>query len=136
MPATRDVHLFNPEGSPPTAGYSHVASVKAGRIVYFAGQTPQDAAGNQAEGFRAQVEQVFRNLDIAVQAAGGAFHDIIKLNFYCVPGVDPKEMAAVPQVRDSYVDTANPPASTFVYVARLVRPHWLIEIEAVAVVPE
>jgi enamine deaminase RidA (YjgF/YER057c/UK114 family) len=38
------------------------------------------------------------------------------------------------EVRDKYVNTANPPVSTFVVVKRLARPEWLIEVEAVAVV--
>ena len=43
-------------------------------------------------------------------------------------------MTAVREVRDKYVNTANPPTSTFVFVQRLVRPQWLIEVDAVAVV--
>jgi enamine deaminase RidA (YjgF/YER057c/UK114 family) len=41
----------------------------------------------------------------------------------------------VREIRDTYVNTSAPPASTFVVVRRLVRPEWLIEVEAVAVVP-
>jgi enamine deaminase RidA (YjgF/YER057c/UK114 family) len=39
-------------------------------------------------------------------------------------------------IRDKYVNTQNPPASTFVVVHRLVRPEWLIEVEATAVVKQ
>ena len=38
------------------------------------------------------------------------------------------------EIRDEYVNIANPPVSTFVVVKRLVRPEWLIEVDAVAVV--
>lgn len=38
-------------------------------------------------------------------------------------------------MRDRYVNTQSPPVSTFVFVSRLVHPDWLIEIEAVAVLP-
>jgi enamine deaminase RidA (YjgF/YER057c/UK114 family) len=95
-----------------------------------------DAAGNFVgkDDFRAQVEQVFKNLKAAVEAAGGNFHDIIKLNFYCVDSVDPSQIPQVREVRDKYVNTQNPPTSTFVVVRRLVRPEWLIEVEAVALV--
>jgi len=59
---------------------------------------------------------------------------VIKLNYYCVASVDPAQMTVVREVRDKYVNTANPPTSTFVFVQRLVRPEWLIEVDAVAVV--
>ena len=50
--------------------------------------------------------------------------------------VDPSALAVVREVRDKFVNTVSPPVSTFVVVRRLVRPEWLIEAEAVAVVPE
>jgi hypothetical protein len=78
--------------------------------------------------FRAQVEQVFKNLKAAVEAARGNFHDIIKLNFYCVDSVDPSQISLVREIRDKYVNTQNPPTSTFVVVRRLVRPEWLIDL--------
>ena len=74
------------------------------------------------------------NLQPAVEAAGGNFHNVIKLNYYCVDSVDPSLQPTVREIRDKYVDTSHPPASTFVVVRRLVRPEWLIEIEAIAVV--
>jgi enamine deaminase RidA (YjgF/YER057c/UK114 family) len=120
----------------PSAGYSQVAVVTGGKLVYIAGQVALDPSGNFVgkDDFHAQVEQVFKNLKSAVEAAGGNFHDVIKLNFYCVDSVDPSLMPQVREIRDKYVNTQNPPTSTFVVVRRLVRPEWLIEVEAVAVV--
>jgi enamine deaminase RidA (YjgF/YER057c/UK114 family) len=69
-----------------------------------------------------------------VEAAGGDFHSVIKLNYYCAESVDPALIPAVREIRDKYVNTANPPTSTFVVVKRLVRPEWMIEVDAVAVV--
>jgi enamine deaminase RidA (YjgF/YER057c/UK114 family) len=69
-----------------------------------------------------------------VQAAGGSFHDVIKLNYFCADNVDPAAIAQVREIRDKYANTQAPPTSTFVVVRRLVRPEWLIEVEAVAVV--
>lgn len=80
------------------------------------------------------MHQVFENLKAAVEAAGGDFHSVIKLNYYCAESVDPSQIPIVREIRDEYVNTRSPPASTFVVVKRLVRPEWLIEIEAVAVV--
>ena len=137
MHEEKPFHIFNPETmAKPTAGYSQVAEVGEGKIVYIAGQIALDKSGNLVgkDDFRAQVQQVFENLKAAVEASGGDFNSVIKLNYYCAASVDPSQMAVVREVRDKYVNTANPPTSTFVFVQRLVRPEWLIEVDAVAVV--
>jgi enamine deaminase RidA (YjgF/YER057c/UK114 family) len=129
--------IFNPETlAKPTAGYSHVAEVTDGKLIYIAGQVAIDRAGNLVgkDDFRAQVQQVFENLKAAVEASGGDFHNVIKLNYYCSEAVDPAQVPVVREIRDKYVNTANPPVSTFVVVKRLVRPEWLIEVDALAVV--
>lgn len=107
-----------------------------GTIVYVSGQVPIDASGKLiGEGdFEAQVEQVFRNLKLAVEAAGGTMADIVKLNYYVAPELDQASVPKLRPIRDRYLDVENPPASTFLVVARLSRPGWLIEIEAVAAI--
>ena len=131
--------IFSPETmAKPAAGYSHVAEVHGGKLVYIAGQVAMDRSGNLVgkDDFRAQVQQVFENLKAAVRATGGNFGDVIKLNYFCAESVDPSQIAVVREIRDKYVNTANPPTSTFVVVKRLVRPEWQIEVEAVAVVKQ
>jgi enamine deaminase RidA (YjgF/YER057c/UK114 family) len=122
----------------PPAGYSHIAKVNRGTIVYLAGQVASDASGKLVgEGnFEAQAEQVFRNLKIAVEAAGGTMADIVKLNIYLVAQVDQAEVPKLRAIRNRYVNTEQPPASTLVVVSRLAQPGWLIEIEAVAALDE
>lgn len=130
------VRIFNPPQMHAPVGYSHVAEVTSGKLIYLAGQVALDPAGKlvgQGD-FGAQARQVFANLKAALAAAGADFSKVVKLNCYCVDTVDPAEMATFRTVRDTFVNTANPPASTFVVVRRLVRPEWLIEVEAVAVV--
>ena len=130
--------FISPKGliAPGPAGYSHVAKVVGGTIVYISGQVPIDATGKLiGEGdFEAQVEQVFANLKIAVEAAGGAMADIVKLNYYIVPEVDQATVPKLRPIRDRYINVANPPASTFLVVNRLSRPGWLLEIEAIAAI--
>ena len=113
-----------------------MAEVHDGKVVYIAGQVALDRAGNLVgkDDFHAQVQQVFENLKAAVEAAGGDFNNVIKLNYYCAESVDPAQVPVVREIRDKYVNIASPPTSTFVVVKRLVRPEWLIEVEAVAVV--
>jgi len=130
--------FLNPKDliAPGPAGYSHVAKVNRGTIVYISGQVPSDASGKLiGEGdFEAQVEQIFSNIKVAVEAAGGSMADIIKLNYFLVAEVDQAIVPKMRPIRDRYINVANPPASTFVIVSRLMRPSWMIEIEAVAAI--
>jgi reactive intermediate/imine deaminase len=114
------------------AGYSHGVKVRRGTLLYIAGQVALDESGTLVgKGvFRTQAKQVFENLRAVVEAAGGCFRDIVKLNVYVV---DLARLQDYREVRDLYVDAANPPASTLVQVAALFRPDFLIEVEAVAV---
>jgi enamine deaminase RidA (YjgF/YER057c/UK114 family) len=135
---TTNPEYLTPNTLMPPVGYSHIAKTNGLPLAYIAGQVLScDASGKLVgEGnFRAQVEQTFANVKIAVEAAGGSMGSLIKLNYYCVESVEPREQVAVRDVRDKYVNVEKPPASTFVVVSRLARPGWLIEIEAVVAIP-
>ena len=127
-----DRRFLSPDTLARPFGYSHVVDAPAGRIVFVSGQVPLDAAGNLVgEGdFAAQVRQVFENLTAALTAAGAAWSDVVKLNYFVR---DIGEVAALRAIRDEYVNTEQPPASTLVEVSRLFRDDVLVEIEAVAV---
>jgi len=134
MTASRE--FLNPKTLMQPSGYSHIAKASGGTTIYLAGQVSSDASGKLiGEGnLEAQAEQVFKNLKNGVEAAGGTLADVVKMNVYILAEVDPGEIPKFRAVRDRYVNTAHPPASTLVVVSRLARPGWLIEIEAVAVV--
>jgi len=127
----------NPDCSGRRRLFAH-AKVNSGTIVYLSGQVPSDASGKLiGEGdFEAQVEQVFANLKLAVEAAGGTMADIVKLNYYVVAELDQASVPKLRPIRDRYINVEKPPASTFVVVSRLTRPGWLIEIEAVAAIDD
>jgi reactive intermediate/imine deaminase len=132
--ATEDnFQLLIPQTMPKSVGYSQLAAVTGGKMVFIAGQVALDKSGNVVgqDDFRSQVQQVFENLKAAVEAAGGDFHDVIKLNSYFL---DLSHLPEFREVRDKYINLKNPPASTAVQVPRLFRPEFLVEIEAVAVV--
>ena len=114
-------------------GYSHVAEVTRGKIVFIAGQVALDSNGNLVgkDDYAAQTRQTFENLKSAVEAAGGTLKDIIKLNYYCL---DLSHLPEVRTVRDTFLDKDKLPTSTAVEVRGLFRPDILIEIDAVAVV--
>jgi enamine deaminase RidA (YjgF/YER057c/UK114 family) len=127
-------NFINPEGMHRPTGYTHVVEVTAGRPVYISGQVALDGAGELVGpgDVAAQARQVFENLQAALGSVGAGFEQVVKLTFYLV---DATQMPAVREVRDRYVDTARPPASTAVEVRRLVRDDLLVEVEAVAVLP-
>ncbi|WJR80128.1 RidA family protein [Bradyrhizobium sp. NP1] len=119
-------------------GYSHIAKVNRGTLIYLAGQVSTDPSGKLVgEGnFEAQVDRVFANVKAALETAGATMADIVKLNTYVVASVPPDDIPKMRAIRDRYVNVEKPPASTLVVVSRLARPEWLIEIEAVAAVDE
>jgi enamine deaminase RidA (YjgF/YER057c/UK114 family) len=133
MPNESEFQLLIPETMPKSVGYSQVAWITGGTLVFVAGQVALDKAGVLVgkDDFRAQTQQVFQNLKAAIEAAGGNFHDVIKLNSYLV---DFSSLPAFREVRDTYINLQNPPAGTAVQVPRLFRPEFLVEVEAVAVV--
>jgi enamine deaminase RidA (YjgF/YER057c/UK114 family) len=116
-------------------GYSHIVEVRGGRTLYIAGQLALDATGKLVGpgDFRAQVKQVFENLKARLAEAGAAFKDVVKLNYYLT---DASDLASLRDVRNSYINTEHPPASTLIVVKRLVAEEYLIEIEAIAVVDD
>jgi reactive intermediate/imine deaminase len=128
------VRFVKSENLPPSPGYSQAVEVRGGRIVYVAGQVAMDRSGKVVgEGdIRAQAEQTFENIKAALEASGAKFENVVKLNYYFS---DITQLPVVREVRDKFINTANPPASTAVEVKRLFREPFLIEVEAVAVVP-
>ena len=129
------VHFVKSENLPPSPGYSQAVEIRRGRIIYVAGQVALDRSGKVVgEGdMRAQAQQTFENLKAALEASGAKFENVVKLNYYFA---DITQLSVVREVRDKFINTANPPASTAVEVKRLFREPFLIEVEAVAVVPE
>jgi enamine deaminase RidA (YjgF/YER057c/UK114 family) len=132
------IHRFlNPPAIPAPRGYSHVVETKGpSRTIYLAGQLGMTVDGKFAGApgdFRAQAVQCFENIKAALAAVGATFEHVVKLNNYLV------DMAHLPiylEVRDRYVDTKNPPASTTIQISKLAREGALYEVEAVAVIPE
>jgi enamine deaminase RidA (YjgF/YER057c/UK114 family) len=127
-------HHRAPSGLAAGSGYSHAVAA-TGRLVAVSGQVALDADGAMVGvgDPRAQAVQVFENLGRALAAAGASFADVIKFGFYCT---DVAILPAVREVRDKYIDTARPPASTAVQVAALIRPEFLLEVDALAVIAD
>lgn len=121
-------------GAPP--GYSQIVDVRAGRIIFIAGQTALDQNGDLVgkNDFAAQAEQVFRNLSVALQSVGCTAGNLVKLTVF-LRNMD--DLSAYREARNRFFATATPvaaPAVTLVEVSRLYGPDFMIEIEAIAAV--
>jgi enamine deaminase RidA (YjgF/YER057c/UK114 family) len=132
-----NLRFINPAAIAKPPGYTHVIEVTGpGRTVYIAGQLGLDATGHLAGApldFRAQAKQAFENLKQALAAVDARFEHVVKLNNYLVD-ID-AHLPLLREVRNAYVNTANPPASTTVQVVKLARDGALFEVEAIAVLP-
>lgn len=82
--------------------------------------------------FTTQARQVFENIGVALKAVELNFDSLVKLTVFMT---DLSHLAEFRSVRDEFLNTANPPASSLVQVSALVRPELLIEVEAIAVGP-
>ncbi len=131
---THLTHLPTPDGVAPGNGYSHVVT-GTGRLVVIAGQVALDEHGEivGADDITAQARQVFENLGRCLAAAGTSFADVVKLGFFVT---DITDLPAIRPVRDQFIDSGNPPASTAVQIGALFRPELKLEIEALAVIPD
>lgn len=120
----------NPAGvHPPLGLYSHTVVVPEGtELIYLSGQLGIDTEGNAPATIGEQADLVFANIVALLRAHGLASTDIVKLTTFMVAGHDGQEVRVA---RRKYLG-AHRPASTAVYVSRLVDPAWFVEVEAVA----
>lgn len=124
----------------PVGLYSHAVPMPTGtRLLCVSGQLSVDASGSSlhAGDFDAQMRQVFSNLATVLDAGGAGLDDVVKMTTYLV---DPDHIDDFYRVREQLFAEVFPdavyPGNTLLVVQRLVRPEFLIEIEALAAVPE
>ena len=122
--------IIRPEGMFNSPAYSH-AIVKGGTPVFIAGQIAMDAAGKPIhEGdAKAQARAALTGLKTVVEACGGSMQDIVKITVFTT---DLAHRPAIAEARSEFFPAGEMPASTFLVVSSLADPHYLVEIEAVA----
>lgn len=117
------------------AGYARYVEVDLGvtKMIIISGQVAIDKEGNTVgEGnFEQQAEFIFSSIKNILKKAGGSFDNIVKLNNYLT---DISDLPFFKTVRDRYVNTLQPPASTTIGGNRLVRNELLLEVEATAII--
>ena len=113
----------------PGGAYSHgVVTRGAGRTLFISGQVGVSPDGVVAEGFEAQAVQSWRNVVTVLESGGMGVGDLVKLTIFLT---DMSHVGSFGQIRALFLGDARP-ASTLVATPALVRPEWLVEIEAVA----
>lgn len=122
--------FIQPEGLSKPTGYTHV--VVSGGTIYISGQVSANEKGEVVGkgDLRAQTTQVYENLSKCLKSVDATFADIVKMNTYVV-NLKPDDLPIVREVRRSYLNNDNPPASTLVGVTALASPDFLIEIEVI-----
>lgn len=130
------VEFINPEGLHKNPAFNNVVVVSgSAKTVYIGGQDAVDENGNiVGKGdIAAQTKQALHNLRVALAAAGARPEHVIKWNLYVVQGQDLQ--AGFAAFQEAWGAPQNPPLITFAFVAGLAHPDFLIEIDAIAVVP-
>jgi enamine deaminase RidA (YjgF/YER057c/UK114 family) len=130
------VQYINPDTLAKSPRYSHVAVVSEGRMIFISGEVAMGPDGKLVgEGdFKAQAQQVFRNLQAALASAGATPDDVVSINTYMLRLSDMDDYRAA---RSAFFAARKspPPTSTTVAVAGLVTPGALLEVSVTAVIP-
>jgi 2-iminobutanoate/2-iminopropanoate deaminase len=119
----------------PTGHFSQATVIEArGKLVFISGMTSRRADGSIAGigDIEAQTKQVCENLKAAVEAAGGSMDDIVRVDVYVR---NMEHFDKIHKVRREYFK-APAPASTMVEICKMTSPDYLIEINAIAVLPD
>ena len=119
---------------PSLHGFSQVVVASGRKMVFMSGQTAWDVHKKivGGDGLLEQARQVLRNVESAIEAAGGTLKDVVALRIYIV-NHRTESAGAVGSALREFFSPENPPASTWIGVSALAVPEFLIEIEATAV---
>lgn len=131
------VLYINPDGLPKNPAFTNVIVVTGQvKTIYIGGQDAVDASGTiVGKGdIKQQTEQVLANLQMALQAGGAELEHIVKWNVYIVQG-QPLQ-PGFEAFQQFWGRRPDPPAITAFFVSGLANPDFLVEMDAVAVVPQ
>jgi enamine deaminase RidA (YjgF/YER057c/UK114 family) len=127
------LELINPGDLPVPATYTHAVIAAGSKMVFIAGQEPEDSQGHLVGpgDLGAQARQVFANLGRALAAGGARPGQVAKITIFVVHH-RPQYLPAIEQARVALFGD-HKPADTVVGVEALARPGYLIEVDAIAV---
>ena len=131
------VQHLNPDALHKNPAYSQAVVVMGNvKTVYVGGQNAVDTSGKVVGkgDIKAQTEQVLRNVEIALTAGGAKLEHVVKWSVYIVQGQ--QLQPGFEAFQRAWGNRPNPPVVTSAFVAGLASPDFLVEIEAIAVVPQ
>ena len=130
------MRYINPDSLNKNPAFTNVVVEGNVKTVHIGGQDAINASGEIVGrgDIVAQVEQVLANLRAALAAGGAEPEHIIKWNLYIVEG-QPLQ-AGFGAFQNAWPEVPDPPAITGVIVSALAHPDYLVEMDAVAVVPQ
>ena len=113
----------------------HAVITRGGRTVYLRGQCPQDLDTFENISSPDPVEQthkVMQNIKQLLEECGGSMEHLVKIVVYIT---DVRHREGVYRTMGQYIKGVHP-VSTGLVVSALARPEWLVEIDAIAVIPD
>jgi len=132
-----NVEHLNPSELHKNPAYTQAVIVSGNATtIYVGGQNAVDASGNiVGKGdLGAQTEKVLQNIETALAAGGAGLHHVVKWNVYILHGQSAQ--AGFEAFQKVWGNRPNPPVITALFVPALAHPDFLVEIDAVAVVPQ
>jgi enamine deaminase RidA (YjgF/YER057c/UK114 family) len=131
----QDIQHINPPGLNKSPAYTQAVAAKPGTIVWISGQTAQNSKGELVGkgDLKAQVNQAWENVRLALAGSGATFHDVVKVTTYVV-NYKPSMRDDLRAARLKFMGDTKPPAATLVGVQSLASEDWLVEIEVTAVI--
>lgn len=113
-------------------GFSQAVVIEAGRRLVLSGQVAVDVRDRTVgRTLREQLDQSVENLRRVLSAAGAGLGEVVMLRIYIVDAAASELSAVSEMLLETFPD--HPPATTWIVVAGLARPDWLVELEAEAV---
>ncbi|KAB8318908.1 RidA family protein [Tolypothrix campylonemoides VB511288] len=115
-------------------GFSQIVAATGRKTIYISGQTAWNVHKQIIGGTNLgeQAKQALRNVQTAVEAAGGTLSDVVSLRIYIV-NYNPDKADMVGDALREFFPEERRPASTWIGVSSLAVADFLIEIEAIAV---
>ena len=129
MTTTSEKRAIRTDNAPTPTGPFNQA-IRAGNLVFTAGQAGRNRETGQMGDVREQTDWALRNIAAILEAAGASLDDVVKTTVYLKEGADSTAMS-----EEYAVHFHDPlPARSSVVVTRLKNAEMLVEIEAIAVV--
>lgn len=134
---TEKIRHINPEGMMKSPAFSQAVMTQgSGRTIYVGGQNAVNSNGEVVGkgDVKVQTWQVMENIRLVLEACGATYANLVKLNINLVPGLNISE--AYQTAQTFFEGIPAPPSITVLFVAGLGKPEYLLEVDAVAFIPD